>query len=375
MEQDERAKRRAAMEELVSQADSGLPAQEQPTAPPSGQQKPLKKKRSLLRRIWGSLGWILIAALLLLLAGFVYQWFGEREDRQVFVAPGQLVEVEGHRMHVYAEEKPGKGMNEPTVVLIAGWATPNPYANFSPVYEKLKGKASFAVVERFGYGYSDVTDEDRDIDEITKELHEALEKAGVRPPYVLVPHSLGVLESIHFAQLYPDEVKGMVMIDTGSPEFYETFPSRVVQSQLQRIAIKSGMVRALYHVNGFAEKVAAGRNGLKLLTPEMKEQDRLATLLVANNQNVTDEMREMHTNARKVVEQKAKLDLPMTILVADHLGEISEERMDVQRQFGESWSDDPRTQVIVVQDSGHSMPAYQPQAIADAVLDLVEEVR
>lgn len=359
MDQDERAERRAETEQLTAQAEKGLPA---------------RKKKSAFRRILSGAGWFLIVLLALLLIGFIYQAVGERSDRAAYAAPGMMIDVDGHRMHVYSEEKPGKSAGEPTVVLIAGWGTPNPYANFSPIYEEIRGKASFAVVERFGYGYSDVTDEKRDVDRIAEELHAALDKAGVNPPYVLAPHSLGVLESIRFAQLYPGEVEGMVMIDTGSPEFYETFPSRAMQSQLQRIAIKSGIVRALYHVNGFAEKVAAGRNGLKLLTPEMKEQDRLATLLVANNRNVTDEMREMHANARKVVQRKAKLDLPMTILVADHLGEVGEGRMDVQRQFGESWSGDSRTQVLLVQGSGHSMAAYQPRAIADAMLDMVREL-
>lgn len=377
MEPEDRIKRRAAMEQLVSEADAHLPeaptGPSGPTGPAGPEEKPKKKKRGTLRKLALTFNWILIAVLLLVLAGFVYQWLGEREDRQAFVPPGQMVEVNGHRMHVYTEEKAGKSANEATVVLIAGWGTPNPYANFSPLYDGLRGKAQFAVVERFGYGYSDVTDDDRDVDRIAEELHEALEAAGVPPPYVLAPHSLGVLESIRFAQLYPGEVKGLVLIDTGSPEFYETFRSRAFQSRLQRIAIKSGAVRALYHVPGFAEKVAAGRNGLKLLSPDMKERDRLATLLVANNENVTDEMQEMHANARKVVQGKERLDIPMIILAADHLGEISEERMDTQRQFGESWSTE--SEVRVVQGSGHSMPAYQPQAIVDALLESVEKTR
>lgn len=374
MEEEERRKRRAAIEQVLAQADGALPQEPASEEKPSGgKEKPPKKKRSRIRRLILTFNWIVIALLLLVLAGFVYQWLGEREDRQVFVAPGQLVEVDGHEMHVYTEGKAGKDADEATVVLIAGWGTPNPYANFSTLYDGLREQAQFAVVERFGYGYSDVTDEDREIDDMTEELHEALQKAEVRPPYVLAAHSLGVLESIRFAQLYPDEVKGLVMIDTGSPEFYETFRSKAFQSQLQRIAIKSGVVRALYHVNGFAEKAAGGRNGLKLLSPEMKEQDRLATLLVANNQNVTEEMQEMHANARKVVQDKERLDMPMTILAADHFGQISEERMDTQREFGESWSTD--SQVEVIQGSAHSMAAYQPQAIVDALIDMVEKTR
>lgn len=376
MEQDERAKRRAAMEQLVAQADAGLPAQpvsspgsEGPTGPEND--KPARKKKSVFKRILSGLSWLLIVILAALLAGFIYQAVGEYQDRAAYVAPGALVDVEGYRMHVYTEEKAGKGVSEPTVVLISGWGTASPYADFSPLYGLLREQASFAVVERFGYGYSDVTDDKRKIDQITEELREGLIQAGVKPPYVLTAHSLGSLEAIRFAQKYPDEVAGIVTIDSGSPEFYLTFPER--NMQLQRIAIKSGIVRALYHVNGFAEYLNGQRNGLRLLSPEMREQDRLATLLVAINDNVTDEMRNMRANAQKIVDDKAQLDIPMTQLVADRFGEVTEEWLDTQRKFGESWS--TQSQTTVVQNSAHSIQAYDPQAIVDATLELMETTR
>ena len=374
MDQDERAKRKAAMEQLVAQADAGLPAQ--PSAPEEPEdkaerQKSGKKKKSVLRRLFSILGWVLIVLLVVLLAGFVYQAVGEQNDRATYTAPGTLVNVEGHRMHVYKEDKPGKSISEPTVVLISGWGTASPYADFSPMYALLREQASFAVVERFGYGYSDVTDEKRNIDRITEELREALIQAEVKPPYVLTAHSLGSLEAIRFAQRYPDEVAGIVTIDSGSPEFYLTFPER--NMQLQRIAIKSGIVRALYHVNGFAEYLNGQRNGLRLLSPEMKEQDRLATLLVAINDNVTDEIRNVHVNAQKVIDDKTQLDIPLTQLVADRFGEVTEDWLDTQRKFGESWS--TQSQTTVVQNSAHSIHAYDPQAVADAALELMGPAR
>ncbi|GGN94104.1 alpha/beta fold hydrolase [Saccharibacillus kuerlensis] len=362
---EERIKRRAEMEQLVSQANAGLP--EEPTGP-AGPEKSVKKKRSLFRRLFMGVGWGLILVLLLLLAGFVYQWMGEREDRQAYIAPGQHVEVDGRRMHVYHEEKPGKAADEGTVVLIAGWGTANPYADFSPVYEFLRNQAAFAVVDRFGYGYSDVTDEKRDIDRMTEELHEGLEKAGVQPPYVLTAHSLGSLEAIRYAQRYPEEVKGIVTIDSGSPEFYQTFPARTLQ--LQRVAIKSGLVRALYHINGFDAYLNGQRNGLRLLSPEMKEQERLATLLVALNDNVTDEVRRAAANADKLVEDKQRLEVPIIQLFADQFGEVTDEWLDSQRQFGESWSADSK--MTVVQGSAHSIQAYHPESVAEAALELVD---
>ncbi|MDO3410005.1 alpha/beta hydrolase [Saccharibacillus sp. CPCC 101409] len=356
-----------------TQADTGIGQTEQMEQTAPKERKPRRRKKSLIRRLLSGFGWGLIVVFALLLTGFVYQWFGEQSDRAAYTVPGQLVQVGGHRMHVYKEEKTDRAPAEPAVVLISGWGTANPYADFSPVYEGLRGQAEFAVVERFGYGYSDVTDEKRDIDEIAEELHEALAQADVRPPFVLAAHSLGSLEAIRYTQLYPDDVAGLLMIDTGSPEFYQTFRSGALRSDLNRIAIKSGIVRALYHVNGFAGYLSGQRNGLKLLTPEMREQDRLATLLVACNTNVTEEMRRMHANANKIVAQKKQLDAPMIVLAADWFGEATEERMDSLREFGSTWSTDAKLEVV--QDSAHSIQAYQPQKIVEAALELTGSAR
>ncbi len=51
-------------------------------------------------------------------------------------------------------------------------------------------------------------------------MHESLGKAGEKLPYILVGHSMGSLEAIRFAQMYKDEVKGIVMIEAGNPEYY-----------------------------------------------------------------------------------------------------------------------------------------------------------
>ncbi|OWA35985.1 alpha/beta hydrolase [Saccharibacillus sp. O16] len=326
-----------------------------------------KKKRSLPKRILTVVNVCVILLLTLVLAGFIYQAMGERSDRAAFQPPGTMVEVNGHRMHVYHEPKADRAPEEAAVVLISGWGTASPYADFSPVYEYLRGQADFAVVERFGYGYSDTTEDKRDIDRITEELEKALKGAGVEPPYVLAAHSLGSLEAIRFAQLHPDQVAGIVTIDSGSPEFYLTFPSRTMQ--LQRLAIKSGLVRALYHVNGFETYMNGQRNGLRLMSADMKERDRLATLLVTLNDNVTGEIRRVHANAQKVIDAKQKLDIPMIQLVAGNFAEPTPEWLNTQQELGASWSSNARMEVV--KDSAHSIQQYHPETVAKAALELV----
>lgn len=62
------------------------------------------------------------------------------------------------------------------------------------------------IYDKPGYGWSDITNAPRDIDTMIKEIHEVLSKAGEKPPYIYVAHSIALLEAIRFAQLYPDEV-------------------------------------------------------------------------------------------------------------------------------------------------------------------------
>ena len=145
---------------------------------------------------------------LLLLTGTVYEAYQSAQDMKSYTPPGRLYEVSGRNMHLYSA---GKG--SVTVVLASGWGTPNPYVDFSPLYDKLKSHVKIAVYDRFGYGYSDYTEQPRDIDTVVDEVHQLLRKSGQRPPYIMVGHSLGSLETIRYAQMYPDEVAGIVMID------------------------------------------------------------------------------------------------------------------------------------------------------------------
>ncbi|NFT08785.1 alpha/beta hydrolase, partial [Clostridium botulinum] len=74
--------------------------------------------------------------------------------------------------------------------------------------------------DRSGHGWSEVTDVPRDIDNIMKEMHETLEESGQKAPYILVGHSYTSLPVIRFAQVYKNEVSGIVLIDGGNLEYY-----------------------------------------------------------------------------------------------------------------------------------------------------------
>ena len=56
------------------------------------------------------------------------------------------------------------------------------------------------------------------------DLHALLDAAGQTGPFVLAAHSYGGLVARYFAHEYPDEVAGMVLVDSFSPELREAMP-------------------------------------------------------------------------------------------------------------------------------------------------------
>jgi pimeloyl-ACP methyl ester carboxylesterase len=111
-------------------------------------------------------------------------------------------------MHVYSEGNTGR-----TVVLLSGLGAPCPALDFRPVFSTLREDHRVVVAEGFGYGWSDLTDTPRTVQNIIGETRIALAKAGFKPPYVLMPHSVSGLYALHWANAYPEEVEAVVGID------------------------------------------------------------------------------------------------------------------------------------------------------------------
>ncbi|WP_410511462.1 alpha/beta hydrolase [Paenibacillus sp. BR2-3] len=307
-----------------------------------------------------------LLGLLILLAGIgsAYQWYGSVKDAKSYKPVGNLYEVADHKMHLYAG---GKG--DTTVVFASGWGTANPYADFYPLYEGLKPHVKFAVYDRFGYGYSDTTGRKRDIDTVTEEIHELLRVSGQKPPYIFVGHSLGSLETIRYAQRFPSEVKAILLIDGGSPEYYASNSGFTVIPLVYRVLRTTGALRALYHMDGFAEWASDQSNRQYLLSDDLKELNRKATLLKAGNRDMTDEIRQSQKNAEIILANKRPLDIPITVLTADYFGKLSKDKawMDSEAALP-AWS--VSGSQIIVPESSHYIHSYQPDLVVNELLKL-----
>ena len=157
--------------------------------------------------------WLVGILALALLAIFLYNRFQiAQESKLIEKLIGQLVEVEGKKLNVYTA---GKGKK--TLVFLAGLATNAPVLDFKALYSKLEDDYRIVVVERLGYGYSDDGNDDRSLDRQVEQTRKALKAAKISGPYVLVPHSIAGLETIHWANHYPEEVEAIIGLDMTMP--------------------------------------------------------------------------------------------------------------------------------------------------------------
>jgi pimeloyl-ACP methyl ester carboxylesterase len=186
---------------------------------------------------WIALGLLLFLALLVSGSTINHQLRLPREEA-AYPPPGQLVTVNGHRLHVYSE-----GAGAPTLVFLSGSGTTAPTLDFRGLYRRLADEYRIVVVERAGYGWSDDSDTPRDIDTVVAETRTALQQAGESPPYVLLPHSMSGLEALHWANRYPDEVAAIVGLDPAAPPVYAELPPPRLLIALGTFVARSGLLR------------------------------------------------------------------------------------------------------------------------------------
>ena len=124
---------------------------------------------------------------------------------------GKLVDIGGYKLHIDI-----KGQGSPVVVMIAGSQAFS--FDWSLVMQGISGITQVCTYDRPALAWSDPGPMPRTFDQDIYELHTLLQKSGVKPPYILVGHSLGGIIARLFEKKYPTEVKGLVLVDATSED-------------------------------------------------------------------------------------------------------------------------------------------------------------
>ncbi len=336
---------------------------------------------------------ILIILAALLLTGFLGLAIAIHQTTHVYPAPGKLIDVGGYKMHINESSRQSK-IKSPTVILDAGFAC------FSLVWNLVQPEiAQFAHVysyDRAGLGWSESSPSPRTSCNMIVELHTLLETIGAPKPYILVGHSFGGLVMQLYANTYPDDVFGLVLVDSShenileaSKEFHKqhyqllpwtqrTWHSFLHACKLETVSDFTG-VRAVYLYSLL-------KNGISTIPASIKGVF-LARLL--SPQAITTRGKEMqHITESHLQLMRSQNHFSNKPLIVISRGKAFDEIWDAQKMWPyltkvheEVWlklqndlvTKSTQGKHIVAEKSGHTILWSEPELIVAAVKELVDE--
>jgi pimeloyl-ACP methyl ester carboxylesterase len=160
------------------------------------------------------------------------------------------------------------GSGKPSIVLINGGS--GPIEGWMKVLPEISKLSSVFSYNRLGVTGSDKPKKAQDGITIVENLREALKIVGFAPPYLLVGHSLGGLYANLFTRLYPNEVTGVIFLESSHPndtsldkyqgkivktinKMFSIFDSLSTKKQFSEVNFVKQTVNQIKHINSFPD--------------------------------------------------------------------------------------------------------------------------
>lgn len=291
--------------------------------------------------------------ILILIFITIYHYIMLNKESKLVKPNGTLVNVDGYDFHVYAE---GANEDKPTLVFMSGSGIAAPVYDYKVLYSKLSDEYRIVVIEKFGYGYSDISGLPRDVETMVEQNRKALSLAGEKGPYILIPHSMSGLEAIYWSHNYPDEVASIIGLDMAVPESYAPFTNDFLGAKILSVITKTGIHR-LPFINPVSER--------ELSSDEIKQHKYLVYKNTLNREIVL-EGKFVNENA-KLVGQLGTPDIPMLLFVSNGSGLGENNWINIQKNFA---SKSDHIQLINL-DCGHNIHYYESEYIAKMIKDFL----
>jgi pimeloyl-ACP methyl ester carboxylesterase len=322
-----------------------------------------------------------IVLLTVVAAGAVYERLGERSDRRRLPQIGHSVDIGGRSLNIYCS-----GDGSPAVILDSGAGEPGyAWSNIQPSIAKFTRACWF---DRAGYGWSDPGPFPRTSAAASTDLHELLHRAGVPAPYVLVGHSLGGLNARVYNGMYARDVAGMVLVDAAHEDEPKRAPKFMLGHTLPRYfwhpvhlaaqaAWRVGFIR-LTRPSPRLPVNTAKRTREQVVAALWGQPKSIATL--AGDATAPESYAEAHAAG-------GLGDKPLIVLTRGKVEPLPANPSAMDREgaaFEQIWMHEIQPQLarlstqgrqVIVENSGHMIPDEAPDAVINAVREVVLQVR
>jgi pimeloyl-ACP methyl ester carboxylesterase len=316
--------------------------------------------RQLPSRIGRWLLYPVLAVLMLASVGGGYETVREYLDARTYPMPGQLVDVGGHRLHLYCT-----GSGSPTVVLEPGQGGMS--SDLGWVAPAVARDSRVCVYDRAGRGWSDDAEGPQDAAQIAADLHTLLERAHVPGPYVLAGHSFGGLYVQTFAANYPDQVAGLVLLDSTAPKPGPALPPRTESYNL--LGRISALLSASAHF-GTGRLVAEG--SYSSLPPHFRGEARANASTARYLRSSIEEFVTANTSMQQAASLTNLDSKPLVVVTADTGNaagwEQAQDRMATLSTNSSHRVAKATTHETLLYDEAHSAAASQ--AIHDVIVSV-----
>jgi pimeloyl-ACP methyl ester carboxylesterase len=282
------------------------------------------------QQLRGGSRWLLypvFAVLLIASIGGAYERVGEAVDQNDVPITGEAIDVGGHSLYLRCS-----GSGSPTVILEPGaGGTSSDFGWIEPVVAR---DTRVCVYDRAGRGWSEPADAPQDAKQIATDLHTLLDRGDVPGPFVLAGHSFGGLYALTFAALHPDEVAGMVLVDSTAPASTATpAPATPGESDADDL---SGHISALLSSTArLGVSRLLGQTDYGSLPPRSRDEARASVATASHLQSTVDEYVLANASAKQAAALADFAGKPLVVLTAgigsragwmtdqDHLASLS----------------------------------------------------
>jgi pimeloyl-ACP methyl ester carboxylesterase len=260
-------------------------------------------------------------------------------DKQTNTDKEQFVEIRGKKQFYLS-----KGTANPVVVFVTGLGPT--MDDFQEVQTKISKYAKTICYDRAGIGKSESFNNERNLENISFELKELVEKIGLDKPFVLVGHSRGGLIARYFVNKYPEKVCGLILIDPAIPE--HKWKKRELRTETEKVEFDN-------FYNSFC------------------------TDSVNYTATIRNEFKNTFTTDSGLVAGKGfPLNIPITLIGSNKVSKdkYSKKENELKVDFLKSYLKiNPQIKLILTNKSGHFIHDDEPKLVVKEIVSILNKLK
>ena len=309
------------------------------------------------------------------------------------LAASEWVEIKNCNIHTVTKKNP---VAEDTIVFLHGLGMGDTTITAEPMLMPLKVKHNLFMMDRYGNGLSEDTNEPQTAEQIVNLYRSVLLKTEQKVPYILVAHSIAGIYATYWAQQYPEEIKAVIYLDADPVECY------VQEGKIDTFSLLVGKCEYLLANMGLqriftSEETLLGQVENQVFTEEENFLRKCLIYCNTASKATCSEMELYYENAQTVLECDIDLQMPQLYIIANNVqGEYYNEvysdilyesyngnegkiqgkiasRIEIIEEKKRYMSS--RSNLKTVEISGpHCLYEYNPQGISEEIADFLEKV-